>query len=338
MENIMFKNSSGKVKCLLASLILFYTVQSASALDTIRLVPWGPKLIDFIDLYVGEENGYFKKAGIKIEQLRGAGAGDAVRNVVAGNGDIAMADPLSAFFAIQAGAELEGFYCPYTKNWMTLMVNKTKGIKSPADLRGKTIAINSMGSTTRYYLMVLLGRHGMTESDVTEVATGLDFASSLVSGRADAASAWESMNWGMLVAGGIPKNQVSDFEVWPYADIIPGPNDVYFAKPEWLNKNRGLVQRFIRALEKSKRFVQAHPDEAAKIGQRYAIGADSLVRNRAVIDMRVKMQNSGPGVVENGMGWCDVDAISNLANDSFKNGILNKKMNVSKIISNRFIK
>ena len=49
------------------------------------------------------------------------------------------------------------------------------------------------------------------------------------------------------------------------------------------------------------------------------------MRNRAVIDMRVKMQNSGPGVVENGMGWCDVDAISNLANDSFKNGILNKE-------------
>ena len=330
------KKCIGKFKCLLASLFLVFTLQTALALETIRLVPWGPKLIDFIDIYVGEENGYFKQAGIKIEQMRGAGAGDAVRNIVAGNGDIAMADPLSAFFAIQAGAELEGFYCPYTKNWMTLMINKTKGIKTPADLRGKTIAINSMGSTTRYYLMVLLGRNGMTESDVTEVATGLDFASALVSGRADAASAWESMNWGMLVAGGIPKDQVSNYEVWPYADIIPGPNDVYFAKPDWLNKNSDLVGRFILALEKSKRFVQAKPDEAAKIGQRYAIGADSLVRNRAVIDMRVKMQNTGPGVIENGMGWCDVEAITNLADDSLKNGILNKKMNVPQIISNRF--
>ena len=61
------------------------------------------------------------------------------------------------------------------------------------------------------------------------------------------------------------------------------------------------------------------------------------MRNRAVIDMRVKMQNSGPGVVENGMGWCDVDVISILANDSVNNGILNKNMNVSKIIVNRFI-
>ena len=54
--------------------------------------------------------------------------------------------------------------------------------------------------------------------------------------------------------------------------------------------------------------------------------------------MRVKMQNSGPGVVENGMGWCDLDAISNLANDSLKMGILNKKMDVSIIITNKFLK
>jgi hypothetical protein len=38
------------------------------------------------------------------------------------------------------------------------------------------------------------------------------------------------------------------------------------------------------------------------------------------------------------MGWCDVDAISDLANDSLKNGILKKKMDVSKIISNNFLK
>ena len=87
---------------------MLYTVQSALAIDTIRLVPWGPKLIDFIDLYVGEENGYFKEAGIKIEQMRGAGAGDAVRNIVAGNGDIAMADPLSAFFCNSSRSKIRG--------------------------------------------------------------------------------------------------------------------------------------------------------------------------------------------------------------------------------------
>ena len=52
----MFKNNSVKIKVLLTSVILFSTVQVASALDTIRLVPWGPKLIDFIDLYLPQRS------------------------------------------------------------------------------------------------------------------------------------------------------------------------------------------------------------------------------------------------------------------------------------------
>jgi NitT/TauT family transport system substrate-binding protein len=336
----MFKKKGGVIVLVLASLLitLFAGVQSVSALETIRIVPWGPKLIDFIDLYVGEENGYFAKAGIRIEQLRGAGAGDAVRNVVVGNADIAMADPLSGLFAIQAGADLEAFYAPYTQNWMTLLVNKARGIKTPSDLKGKTIAVTSMASTSRYYLMLLLGANGLSENDVTEVATGHDFASVMLSERADAASSWGSANWGMLVAGGIPKDKVAHYEIWPYSDYIAGPNDVYFAKRDWLQKNKDLVQRFINALEKSKRFVQAYPDEAAKIGKRYAVGADNLVRNRAVIDYRIQMQNSGPGVIENGMGWIDLDEMAKLARESLKLGILKKEMDVSKIFTNKFIK
>ena len=123
---------------------------------TIRLVPWGGMFIDFIDLYVGEENGYFAEANVIVEQLPGQGAGDAVRQLVAGNADIAMADAYSGFFAVQAGAEIEGFYCPYTQNWLTLLVNTAAGISEPADLRGKTIAVTSQASTSKWYADMLL--------------------------------------------------------------------------------------------------------------------------------------------------------------------------------------
>ena len=67
-------------------------------------------------------------------------------------------------------------------------------------------------------------------------------------------------------------------------------------------------------------------------------GADNLVRNRAVIDYRIQMQNSGPGVIENGMGWIDLDEMAKLARESLKLGILKKEMDVSKIFTNKFIK
>lgn len=303
-------------------------------LTTIRIVPWGPRYIDFVDLYVGEENGYFADAGIRIEQLAAEGAGDAVRNVIAGNADIAMADQFSGYFAMQKGADLKGFYCPYTKNWMTLVVNKGKGIETPADLKGKMIAVTSQASTSRYNVMYLLAANGLSEDDVTIAAVGRDFASVLLGGTVDAASTWGSINWGMF-------RHVKDpaelgFEIWEYEEV-PGPNAVYFGNRQWVEENTDLLQRFITALDQSKRWIAENPDQAAEIGSRHAVGADDLQRNRAVIDLRIEMQSKGPGVEEHGMGWCDIETMSRIAGQAVELGILDGNIDIADVITNEYL-
>lgn len=303
-------------------------------LDTLRIVPWGPRIIDFIDLYVGEENGYFAAAGIRIEQLAAEGAGDAVRNVIAGNADIAMADQFSGYFAMTKGADIRGFYCPYTKNWMTLVVNKNKGIASPADLRGKTIAVTSQASTSRYNVMYLLAANGLSEDDVTMAAVGRDFASVLLGGTVDAASTWGSINWGMFQNVGDPAE--AGFEIWEYEEV-PGPNAVYFSRRQWIDANKDVLRRFVAAVDQAKRWIAENPDQAAEIGARYAVGADNLARNRAVIDLRIEMQSTGPGVAEHGMGWCDIETMSRIANEAVELGILDQRIDVADVITNEFI-
>ena len=303
-------------------------------LDTSRIVPWGPKFIDFIDFYVAEENGYFAEVGIRIEQLAAEGAGDAVRNVVAGNADIAMADPFSAYFAIQKGAGISGFYCPYPKSWMKLVVNSRNGINTPTDLKGKTLAVTSQASTSRYYAMFFLAANGLTEDDVTIASVGRDFASALMGGSVDAASTWDSINWAMFQKAGSPEE--NGFQIWEY-EQVPGPNDVYFARNKWLQENKELVQRFVDAIQKSKHWIEENPDKAAEIGSRYAIGSDDLLRNRAIIDLRIDMQSNGPGVAEHGMGWCDVDTMSDVANQAVEIGIIEKQLDMANIITNEFV-
>ena len=305
-------------------------------LETIRIVTWGGRFIDFIDLYVGEENGYFADAGVKVEQLAGAGAGDAVFQLVGGNADIAMADPFSGYFAVLAGEDLEGFYCPYTQNWLTMLVNTGAGIEGPEDLRGQTIAVTSQASTSKWYASLLLAANGISEDDVTFAATGIDFGTALLSGEAQAASTWGSINWALLDNGGIPADEAGDYEIWQY-DQVPGPNDVYFSKTGWLEDNADLVGRFIDALEQSKLWIEQNPDAAAEIGSRLADGAENLERNRAVIDYRIDMQNNGPGVAEHGMGWCDPDTMTDVAAQAVELGILAEAVDVPAIISNRYV-
>ncbi len=303
----------------------------------IRLVTWGAaKFIDFIDLYVAEENGFFAEAGVTLEQLPGSGAGDAVRQLVAGNADIAMADPFSGFFAVLAGEDLEGIYCPYTQNWMTMLVNTAAGIEGPEDLRGKTIAVTSQASTSKWYAALLLAANGITEEDVTFAASGIDFGTYLLGGEAQAASTWGSINWALIDNGGIPDDQVGDYEIWQY-DQVPGPNDVYFAKRSWVEENADGVGRFIDAIERAKLWIQDNPEAAAEIGSRHAVGAENMDRNLAVIDYRIQMQNTGPGVDANGMGWCDVATIQDVADQGTELGILGGPVDASAVISNRYV-
>ena len=60
-------------------------------------------------------------------------------------------------------------------------------------------------------------------------------------------------------------------------------------------------------------------------------------RNLAVIDYRIDMQNNGPGVAANGMGWCDVATIQDVADQGTELGILSDSVDASAVISNRFI-
>ena len=303
-------------------------------LDVIRIVPWGPKFVDFIDWYVGEEQGFFAEAGIKIEQRAAEGAGDAVRYVVAGNADIAMADPFSGFFAIQRGAKLQGLYCPYTKSWMTLVVNETKGILSPQDLKGRTIAVTSQASTSRYATMFFLAANGLSEDDVTMASVGRDFASVLLGGSVDAASTWDSVNWAMFRKIGTPEE--NGFKVWRY-EQMPGPNEVYFAREEWAQSNPDLIQRFLTALEKSKQWIEQNPEGATEIAAQYALGGDDLVRNRAIVDLRIAMQSSGPGVDQHGVGWCDTDTMSSMVKEAVALGILDNDIDVNAVFADQFV-
>ena len=194
--------------------------------------------------------------------------------------------------------------------------------QSPADLRGKTVAVTSQASTSKWYAALLLADNGITEDDVTFAATGIAFGEALLGGKAQAASTWGSINWALLEAGGIPEDEIGDYQIWQY-EQVPGPNDVYFANRSWVDENDRRDRPLHRLLSRRPRFGSRRiPEAAAEIGSRYAVGADNMDRNLAVIDYRIEMQNNGPGVAENGMGWCDVPTIQDVADQATELGIL----------------
>src|SRR4051794_36291636 len=52
------------------------------------------------NLLVDEKKGFFKDKGLDVKVIPGVGGGDAIKNILSGQADIAFTDPGSLFFAL----------------------------------------------------------------------------------------------------------------------------------------------------------------------------------------------------------------------------------------------
>jgi NitT/TauT family transport system substrate-binding protein len=281
----------------------FPTVQAQEKPQTtLRYASWGPKLVDQADFFVAEEMGYFKDEGLKIEWIAAQGGGDALRHVIAGNADFAATDPVLILFSLDRGVKVKAFYAVTPRNQFTIIARKSKGIRTIADLRDKRIAITSMASGSRYNVMTILNSNQLKESDVTLIATGLNFAGPIEQSQVDAAGTWEIMNWDLMNRV-LPKSVVEDLLVFKASDYLNVPTNVYATTEELLTSKRDLLLRFIRAHRRATEYMHAHPHEAAAMAAKHAVAAkDDAERNLEVVKLRIGMQLD-EGAKLHGFGW-----------------------------------
>ncbi|MFB0898276.1 MAG: ABC transporter substrate-binding protein, partial [Polaromonas sp.] len=165
---------------------------------------------------VEEDKGFFKARGIELGYVPGAGGGDALRNLLSKQADIAFTDPGSFFAALDKGEKLRAIYDIYPQNVFNVVSLKSANISKPADLKGKRIGVYSLPSGTRQNLQVLLHQAGLSESDVTVVVTGLLNFAPLMQGQVDATAATDT---GLLVGKQRGLGEVNVMEVKNHLNI-----------------------------------------------------------------------------------------------------------------------
>src|SRR5690554_3843545 len=115
------------------------TVQAEPSLEKFTLAGWSKPITEVINLLAEPDKGFFRQESLALHYLPGAGGGDALRNLLSGQADIAFTDPGSFFAAIDKGAKLRAVYDIYPQNVFNVVTLASSGINSPADLKGKRI-------------------------------------------------------------------------------------------------------------------------------------------------------------------------------------------------------
>jgi len=210
----------------------------------------------YAPMYVAKEQGYFKEAGLDVDFVY-ADAASIVKNVGAGNVEFGFPNADSVITAKSQGIPVKVVHTTYQHGLGATIFKTSSGIKTPADLKGKTVAVTSYGSPNYIQLQVMMQKNGMTIKDVNTkiVGTGA-IVNALVDGQVDAIT-FSMLRTVELKAQGVDVSEIrSD-------DFLPSFGNVVITSDKFLNSDKDAVVAFNTALNKAIQYIiDGHVTEA----------------------------------------------------------------------------
>lgn len=294
--------------------------------EKITLAGWSKPITEIINLLAEPDKGFFAQQGLALHYLPGAGGGDALRNLLSGQADVAFTDPGSFFAAVDKGARLKAIYDIYPQNVFNVVTLSSSGISHPADLKGKKIGVYSLASGTRQNLQILLQQVGLTEDDVTIVVTGLLNFAPLIQGQVDATAATDT---GLALARHRGLRDVNVIEV---ADYLNYSSDLFVVREEFYEQNKDTLRRFVTAYRDSVQWMQRQPEEAAQLAIRRAIDGQNLAVNEQIIALRNRASVSEL-TAKRGLGVLDVDSLQAAADAYYELGLISRRLSLDDIVA-----
>ena len=228
---------------------------------TVGVVP----VAEAIPLLIGIKEGFFEDAGIEIKQQSGQGGAALIASVASGSVDVGMAAGPPLLAATQGGVGLQIISAitapgkPEGDPYFALLVQADSAIQSPADLEGKTVAVNGIKGNSEMYVLNAVKKDGGDPSAVQFTEVGWpDQATALRDGRVDAVAISEpfltpAVDKGARVLADIAGETLG-------AD---GALAYWFTSDQKAQADPDMISRFTKAMDKAMAYANDHPDEAA---------------------------------------------------------------------------
>ncbi len=147
---------------------------------------WSPHGMH-VGLFLAQQKGWFRDAGLNVEVLDGKGSGGTIQQVAAGKIDIGFAQLGAMAPAVSAGLPVTSIMCFVRAGDNGLLIPANAGYKTLQDLRGKKIiAPNGAGSSV--FMDAFLKAGGMSRKDFTIInIDNNSMISAYTSGQAEGA-------------------------------------------------------------------------------------------------------------------------------------------------------
>ncbi|GAA2702293.1 ABC transporter substrate-binding protein [Actinoplanes palleronii] len=212
-------------------------------------------------MVLGVNRGIFREAGLDV-QVVPAEAPAVIPSVVGGQAEIGFLNAPAVLLARSNGVPITAVSSTSTnpadpaQNFIQLQVAADGPIRTPQDLAGKTVAVDTLYQLPHVSIRNALRAEGVDVSTVK--FTELPFAAmadALKKGTVDAVNPAEPFVAVGLAAGA--RNLLSD----SVGQTPAMPQSVFLASERYVKSDRATVDKFRTALARACEYAQAHPDE-----------------------------------------------------------------------------
>ncbi|WP_440071204.1 ABC transporter substrate-binding protein [Streptosporangium sp. OZ121] len=229
------------------------TAANAGGLEKNSIKMGALPIPDSAALYIADKRGFFKEEGLTVTIEPVPGGAQAQQGLLGGTLDATQTNYVSTFLAVSKGNKMKIISDLYqaAPNSFNLMVPKDSGIKTPADLKGKKIAVNSLGNIGTLAVTTVLKTHGLTEKDVEFVEFGFpDMGAQLKNKVVDAAWMTEpalTAAQKLLGAQKLADTMVDSTADFPIAGVV--------VTEKFANENPKTVAAFQRAVARAQQIA-----------------------------------------------------------------------------------
>jgi ABC-type nitrate/sulfonate/bicarbonate transport system substrate-binding protein len=248
-----------KIKqAILAMFLVLLLPAISAAQERIKFpVSASSKVLGYAPLWVADKKGFFEREGLDAQVIVTNGTAPSMQALVADSIHATLAANDGPIGLVEKGIDI-AMIAGGSKT--THMILGGKGIKTYEDLRGKTIGSSTLTSGTAFLMRKVLKTKGLEyPKDYTLVSVGGSGPSfmALSSGKIDASIlavpiSFRAIDSGLNLIGKV-------------ADVFPNYLLSSFSvRRGWAAKHRDEVVRFLKALLKSRKWIEENPNDATE--------------------------------------------------------------------------
>ena len=229
---------------------------AADAKPTVLVPQWEPQA-QFAGYYVAVEKGFYARYGLAVTVLRGGPDQPIGRLLQEGQADFATTFLTSALEKrSRDGLPLVNIAQMGQRSSLLLVAHKSSGIRSPADLRGKTV---SLWPDFAVQPKALFRKFGVEPRVLTQGAT----INLFLRGAVDAASGMWYNEYHMLINSGLEEQDLTVFFYDQFG--LNFPEDGIYCLAPTLKQDPDRCRRFVQASIAGWQYAFQHPEEALDI-------------------------------------------------------------------------